>query len=139
MPTSAYAWLRIFNSADFADEIAGIIYHDFRTGEFILAQFGLLYVGEPQFGSPEEAQAHQQEFFAWVGSLGEAVVNPGMPFGPPTRVDANGVSSEARADRLTGVTIVEAEDMDAALEIAKSCPYVEVAALDVVEIFQMNG
>ena len=104
-----------------------------------MTQFGLLYVGEPQFGSPADAEAHQQEFFAWVGSLGEALVNPGMPFGPPTRVTADNVSSETRDDRLTGITIVEAEDMDAAIEIAKSCPYVNVAALDVVQIFQMNG
>ncbi len=104
-----------------------------------MAQFGLLYVGEPVHESEAAAQAHQQQFFAWVGSLGDAIVNPGMPFGPPTRVSAEGVSSEARADRLTGLTIIEAEDMDAALEIAKNCPYVEVAALDVVQIFQMPG
>lgn len=103
-----------------------------------MAQFGLIYVGEPQFsGSEEEAQAHQQKYFAWLGSLGDAVVNRGMPFGPPTRVDANGVSSEAREDRLTGITIVEADDMDAAIEMAKTCPYIEVAALDVVQIFEM--
>ena len=29
--------------------------------------------------------------------------------------------------------------MDAAIEIAKSCPYIEVAALDVVQIFDMNS
>ncbi len=103
-----------------------------------MAQFGLLYVGEPQFsGSEEEAQAHQQKYFAWLGGLGDAVVNRGLPFGPPTRVDANGVSSEAREDRLTGITIIDVDDMDAAVEIAKSCPYIEVAALDVVQIFEM--
>ena len=104
-----------------------------------MAQFGLLYVGEPQFSTPEEGQSNQQRYFAWLGSLGDAVVNPGMPFSPPTRVDADGVSNDERADRLTGLTIVDAEDMDAAIEIAKSCPYIEVAALDVVQIFQMNG
>ena len=103
-----------------------------------MAQFGLLYVGEPQFsGSEAEAKAHQQKYFAWLGGLGDAVVNRGMPFGPPTRVDANGVSSEAREDRLTGITIIDVDDMDAAVEIAKSCPYIEVAALDVVQIFEM--
>ena len=109
-----------------------------NTGEMILAQFGLLYVGEPKFsGSEEEGQAHQQRYFAWLDGLGDAAVNRGIPFGPPTRVDATGVSSEAREDRLTGLTIIEAEDMDAAIEIAKACPYIELAALDVVQIFQM--
>lgn len=103
-----------------------------------MAQFGLLYVGEPQFSSPEEGQANAQRYFAWLDGLGDAVVNRGIPMGPPTRVDANGVSSEPREDRLTGLTIVEAADMDAAIEIAKSCPYVDVAALDVVQIFEMN-
>ena len=104
-----------------------------------MAQFGLLYVGEPQFGSPEEAQAHFQVYMEWLGGLGDAIVNKGIPMGPPTRVTADGVSNEEREDRLTGLTIIEAEDMDAAVEIAKSCPYIEVAALDVVQIFEMNG
>ena len=109
-----------------------------NRGEIILAQFGLLYVGEPQFsGSDEEAQAHQQRYFAWLNSLGDVAVNRGMPFGPPTRVDANGVSSEPREDRLTGITIIDVDDMDAAIEIAKNCPYIELAALDVVQIFEM--
>ncbi len=103
-----------------------------------MPQFGLLYVGEPQFSSPEEGQAHFKEYMAWLNGLGDAIVNRGIPMGPPTRVDANGVSTDPRENRLTGLTIVEADDMDAAIEIAKRCPYVEVAALDVVQIFEMN-
>ena len=103
-----------------------------------MAQFGLLYIGEPQFATPEEGQAHFKQYMDWLNRLGEAVVNRGIPMGPPTRVSAEGVSSEERADRLTGLTIVEAADMEAALEIAKRCPYIEVAALDVVQIFEMN-
>lgn len=103
-----------------------------------MAQFGLLYVGEPQFDDPDEAQAHQKQWFDWIGSLGDAIVNPGMPMGPPTRVTADGVAPGPTAERLTGMTIVEAENMDAAIAMAQSSPYVEVAAVDVVEIFQMG-
>jgi len=103
-----------------------------------VAQFGLLYIGEPQFSSPEQGQANAQQYMAWLDGLGDAVVNRGIPMGPPTRVDSNGVSSDPREDRLTGLTIVEANDMDAAIEMAKNCPYIEVAALDVVQIFEMN-
>ena len=103
-----------------------------------MAQFGLLYVGEPKFATPEQGQANAQAYFAWLNDLGDAVVNRGIPMGPPTRVTAEGVTREERADRLTGLTIVEAADMDAAIEIAKICPYIEVAALDVVQIFEMN-
>ena len=103
-----------------------------------MAQFGLLYVGEPQFDDPQEAQAHQKQWFDWIGSLGDAIVNPGIPMGPPTRVTADGVFPGPTEGRLTGLTIVEAEDMDAAIEMAKTSPFVDVATVDVVQIFQMG-
>ena len=103
-----------------------------------MPQFGLLYIGEPQFSSEEEGQAHFQRYMSWLNGLGDAVVNRGIPMGPPTRVTADGLSSDERVDRVAGLTIVEAEDMEAAIEIAKACPYIEVAALDVVQIFEMN-
>lgn len=103
-----------------------------------MAQYAFLYYGEPQFESPEAAQAHQQEFFAWVRGLGEAVVNPGMPLGQPTVVSAAGVSSGNPAARLTGLSIIEADSLEAAAEMAKSSPYVKVGgAIHVAEVFQM--
>jgi len=104
-----------------------------------VAKFGLIYVGEPQFDDPEAAQAHQQRFMAWLADLGDAVINPGMPFGAPTRISADGISENTPAQRLTGITIYEAEDKKAAIAIAQTCPYIEVAAVDVVQIFHMQG
>jgi hypothetical protein len=104
-----------------------------------LAQFGLLYVGEPQFASQEEQQAHFAKYMQWMESINDVVVQPAMrPMGPPIRVTSEGASSETRADRLTGMTVIEADDIDAAVAIAQSCPYIEVAALDVVEMIQMH-
>ncbi len=107
-------------------------------GENILTQFALLYVGEPKHDEQDDAKAHQMQWMEWIGSLGAAVVNPGMPMGPPTRVTADGVAPGPLEERLTGLTIVEAESMDAAVDMAKSSPYVDVAAIDVVEIYQMG-
>ena len=103
-----------------------------------MPQFAMLYVGEPQFDDPQEAKAHQKQWFDWITGLGEAVVNPGMPFGPPTRVTADGAAPGPRESRLTGLTIIEAESMDAAVDIAKTSPYVEFGAVDVAQIFQMG-
>ena len=36
------------------------------------------------------------------------------------------------------MTVIEAEDIDAAVAIAQTSPYLEVAALDVVEMIQMR-
>ena len=103
-----------------------------------MAQYAFLYYGEPQFDSPEAGQAHQRKFFAWVSGLGAAVVNPGMPLGPPTVIRADGVSSVPGSERLTGLSIIEADSLEAAVHIAKASPYVEVGgAIHVAEVFQM--
>ena len=103
-----------------------------------MAQYAFLYYGEPQFDSPEAGQAHQQKFFAWVSGLGAAVVNPGMPLGPPTVIRADGISSIPGSERLTGLSIIEADSLEAAVNIAKASPYVEVGgAIHVAEVFQM--
>lgn len=103
-----------------------------------MAQYAFLYYGEPQFDSPQEGQAHQQKFFAWMRGLGEVVVNPGMPLGPPTAVSAAGVSSSHSSARLTGLSIIEADSLEAAVDMAKASPYVEVGGVvHVAEVFQM--
>ncbi len=103
-----------------------------------MAQYAFLYYGEPQFDSAEEGQAQQQKFFAWISGLGEAVVNPGMPLGPPTSVSTAGVSSGSSADRLTGLSIIEADSLETAVAIAKASPYVEVGgSIQVAEVLRM--
>jgi len=103
-----------------------------------VAKFALFYVGEPPSGSPEqEAKAHQ-EWMAWAQQLGEAALNLGMPFGAPTRINTDG-SSQAQPKEFSGMSIVQADDMDAAVEIAKGCPYVQFAPVDVVQIYEMGG
>ena len=103
-----------------------------------MAQFAFLYLGEPQFDDPDEAQAHQKQWFDYIGSLGDAVVTPGMPMSPATRITADGIGPAPTAGRLTGLTVVEADNMDAAVEMAKTCPFVEFGTVDVVQIYQMG-
>ena len=103
-----------------------------------MAKFGLLYVGEPQTDDPAEAQAHQQEWFAWAQQLGDAVIDLGMPFSAPTRVNTDG-SSEEQPKVLSGMSIVQADDLDGALDIARGCPFVRFAPIDVVQIYEMGG
>lgn len=104
-----------------------------------MAQYAFLYYGEPQFDSPEAGQAHQRKFFAWISGLGAAVVNPGMPLGPPTVIRADGVSSVPGSEQLTGLSIIEADSLEAAVHMAKASPYVEVGgAIHVAEVFQMQ-
>ncbi len=74
---------------------------------------------------------------AWVGGLGDAVVNPGTPLGKSKTVSSGGVSDDGGSNALTGFSIVKADSMDAALEIAKGCPYLEHGTIEVAEVKEM--
>lgn len=58
---------------------------------------------------------------AWVNGLGSRMVNPGMPLGQGKLVSSDAVS-ERGPNHLTGFSILLADNMDAALKIAQSCP-----------------
>ena len=50
---------------------------------------------------------------------------------------SSGVSAADESNRLTGYSTVKADSMDAALEMAKSCPFLEMGTLEVAEVMEM--
>ena len=103
-----------------------------------MSNYAYTYYGEPKFESPEEGAEHMAKFKAWMGGLGDALVNPGTPLGKPKTVSSDGVSDDSRPNRLLGFSIVKADSMDAALEMAKGCPYLEHGTIDVAEVMEMG-
>lgn len=87
-----------------------------------MAKYVLAYKG----GSRPESEAEQEAVMAawtgWFGQLGAAVVDPGNPFGPSKAVAAGGAVSDGGPAGLSGYSIVSADDLDAAAELAKGCP-----------------
>ena len=59
---------------------------------------------------------------AWFGQLGDAVVDGGNPFGPSSTVEPDGRVSAGKTADLSGYSIVQAGNLDAATEMAKGCP-----------------
>jgi hypothetical protein len=98
----------------------------------------IAYYGGKQPESPEAGAEQMARWKAWLGDLGEAVVNPGTPLGPSRLVSADGVTDDGGPNPLNGFSIVHAADMDAALEIAKACPFVEVGTMEVAEVKEMG-
>ena len=74
---------------------------------------------------------------AWVDGLGDAVVNPGTPLGMSKTVSSSGVSDDGGSNPLNGFSIVKADSMDAALEMAKGCPYLDIGTIEVAEVKEM--
>ena len=103
-----------------------------------MSNYVIAYHGGKTPESPEEGAKQMAKWKAWVDGLGDAVVNPGTPLGKPKTVSSGGVSDDAGPDPSTGFSIVKADSMDAALEMAKACPYLEIGGtLRVAEVMEM--
>jgi hypothetical protein len=104
-----------------------------------MADYILAYHGGEKPESAEAGAEMMAKWKAWLGGLGDAVVNPGTPLGPSRIVSASGVADDGGADPLSGFSVVTAETMDAALEMAKRCPTLELGGtIEVAEMMQMK-
>lgn len=103
-----------------------------------MSNYIIAYHGAEKPESPEEGAKLMAKWRAWVGGLGDAVVNPGTPLGMSKTVSSATVTNSGAQTRLTGFTIVKADSMDAALEMAKSCPHLAIGTLEVAEVMEMK-
>lgn len=104
-----------------------------------MAQYLITYLGTPKSGTPEENQQHMSKYRAWLSSLGDSAVSPANPIKNTRTVNSDG-SVTAGTSSMSGFTIIQADSEEAALGIAKACPFLEVGgSLEVSELMQMPG
>jgi hypothetical protein len=105
-----------------------------------MPQFLIVYLGGNQPSSPEEGQQHFARYMAWISSLGDSAVSPMNPLRNTNRVNPDGSVSAGGTTTMSGYTIVTAESMEAALSMAKACPFLETGgSLEVSERVEMPG
>ena len=90
-----------------------------------MANFMIAYYGGNQPSSKEEGMAQMGKWKAWIESLGETVVNPGTPLMDTKIVTSSDVQDEKDPNAMKGFAVVKAESIEAAVEIAKSDPFLE--------------
>jgi hypothetical protein len=94
-----------------------------------MSEFVYLYRNGEKL-SPEQMQQQMGRWVAWMKELGEkgALKNPGHPLessgklvSGPKKAVTDGLFAEAK-DVIGGYTLVEAKDLDHAVELAMGCP-----------------
>ena len=94
-----------------------------------MANFVLLYTGGnlPEDATEAERAAVMQAWMDWYGKLGSAVVDGGNPFTPVAKsIASNGKVSDSPVGVMaTGYTIIAADSLDAAVQLAKGCPQLQ--------------
>ncbi len=105
-----------------------------------MSQYVITYLGGDQPSTPEEGKKYFAKYQEWLNSLGDSAVSPMNPFKDTKTVNPDGSISTGSSTSMSGYTIINADSMDAALEISKACPFLEInGTLEVSELMQMPG
>jgi len=103
-----------------------------------MSQYLITYLGDNKPSSPEEGKQHFAKYMGWLSSLGDSAVSPANPLKNTNTVHSDGTVSSEGITTMSGFTIIKADSMEAALSIAKSCPFLETGgSLEVSELMQM--
>ena len=99
----------------------------------------ITYLGGDQPSSPDEGRRHMARYKEWLEALGDAAVSPANPLKDTRTVASDGSVSDGGATTMSGFTVVEADSIDAAVDIARDCPFLEMnGSLEVSELLQMR-
>jgi hypothetical protein len=99
-----------------------------------MANYLLAYKGGGMAQTDEERQALMAAWGNWFGSLGQAIVDAGNPFGPSATVASDGTVSDGVPSGLSGYSVLSADSLAAASEFAGGCPV--LAAGGTVEVYE---
>ena len=104
-----------------------------------MARYIITYLGGDQPSSPEEGKQHFAKYKEWLVSLGDSAVSPANPFKDTRTVNSDGTVTTGSTTSMSGYTIIEVDSMEAALETAKACPFLDIGgSLEVSELIQMS-
>ena len=103
-----------------------------------MGTYALIYIGGSEPASEEEGKAVMDAWIAWFGTLGDAVIDGGNPFGPAVTVAPDGAVAEGGASRAGGYSILRADDLAAATAMAQGCPHLAAGgSVEVYETFEV--
>jgi len=107
-----------------------------------MSNYVLLYYGGSMPATEDERKKVTDDWMAWYKKIDNAVVDQGNPFSPMVKnITGDGRISDGPSGSMpTGYSIIKAISLDAAVQIAKSCPVLKRGArISVYETFNAMG
>jgi hypothetical protein len=98
-----------------------------------MGKFVYAYTGGQRAETPAAQQEAMAAWMAWFGTLGDAVLEEGNPFGASASVKDGGTAGGA-VSGLTGYSVITASSLDDATDKAKGCPH--LASGGTVEVYE---
>ena len=90
-----------------------------------MINFMIAYYGGNQPNSKEKGMAQMNKWKAWVEGLGETIVNPGTPLMETKILTSSNVQDDNDPNSMKGFAVIQAESIEAAVEISKSDPFLD--------------
>ena len=104
-----------------------------------MPKFVFAYHGGKMPETEEEGARVMAEWMAWFEQMGDAVVDGGNPVGPSSTVHSNGsVSCDGGSNPLSGYSLINADNIEQATEIARGCPILRAeGSVEIAEAIDM--
>lgn len=97
-----------------------------------MANYLVVYHGAADYSGASKMEA----WMTWMGGLGAACKDAGHPATRAWTVSKDGTTEDAGANPTGGYTVLEADSMQAALEMVVTCPH--VAAGGTIELCELS-
>ena len=105
-----------------------------------MPQYLFVYHGGHTPTDPAEIEATMAAWGAWFQGMGKALDIPGNPVGQSYTASSSGVVDNGGANPASGFTVIKADSMDAATEMAKGRPMVVngSGSVEVAEVHEIE-
>jgi hypothetical protein len=104
-----------------------------------MAKYLFIYHGGENPESEEDVAKVLDEWGKWFGGMGAAVIDGGNPVGMSSTINSDqSVTDNGGDNPASGYSLIEASDLNDALEKAKRCPILsDGGSVEVAEAFDM--
>ncbi len=103
-----------------------------------MPKFIFAYHGGKKPETPEQGAQFMTAWRTWLDGLGDAIVDPGNPVGMSKTVTESEIEDNGGSNPLSGYTLVNADDIDAAAAMAKGCPIIDGGSIEVAEVLDIK-
>ncbi|MEM9278644.1 MAG: hypothetical protein AAGA76_08725 [Pseudomonadota bacterium] len=103
-----------------------------------MAKYFYAYHGGKKPETPEAGMEFMNRWRSWMDSLGPAMVDRGYPAGMSKTLSSEGIADHGGSNPLSGISIVEADTIEAAIEMAKGCPHLDHGTIEIAEAMDME-
>jgi hypothetical protein len=84
---------------------------------------------------PEDGKKEMEKWMTWANKIGTGLVDLGTPLGNGKKVTKSG-STQASDKNVVGYSVLQAESMEAALEMVKDHPHLSMPGACEIEVHE---